>query len=62
MNQQQINRGQRAKNRSKREDTAIWAVEEAVRGARDHGMSLERSRALHDAIEALLAVIDEELT
>lgn len=46
----------------RREMTALWAVEQAVEQAREHGVALGRSAAVRAAVEALLAVIEEELS
>jgi len=47
----------RLKKRTRREETALWAVEEALRTSPAGG----RSRAVLDAVAAFLSVLEEEL-
>jgi len=46
---------------SRREMTALWAVEQAVAQEKDLGAVRRHSNALARAVEALLSVIEEEL-
>jgi hypothetical protein len=52
----------RTKQRTKREETALWAVEEAAREAKSRGVPHGHSRTLNAAVGALLAVLEEELS